>query len=175
MIDEVLALLTPCLPRRSFWTLDWNAIEAELGHRLPADYKRLCDHLPPGRFREFLWLQHPLGGLGASLLGREAELIATVHAMADGTVWEHEHEHLDDAALPGLLYPCLITDNGDTGYWLAATDDPDAWTIMLHKGRDPEFTDFGVTLSEFLHDFLTESYPFGVTLSDDYLLFEPDF
>ncbi|MFI6694528.1 hypothetical protein ACIBLA_22745 [Streptomyces sp. NPDC050433] len=167
MIEEVLTLLAPGLPRPSFWNIDWSAIEAELGHRLPTDYKRLCDHLPPGRFRDFLWLQHPLGALGGSLLGREAELIATVREVADITVWEHGHEHLDDAALPGMLYPCLITDNGDTGYWLAARDDPDSWTIMLNKGRDPEFSDHGTTLSEFLYDFLTEGYPFGVTLPDD--------
>ncbi|WP_405678726.1 hypothetical protein OG292_32430 [Streptomyces sp. NBC_01511] len=131
MIEEVLALLPPRLPRPSFGSVDWNAIEAEL--------------------------------------------VATVREMADITVWEHGHEHLDDAALPGLLYPRLITDDGDTGYWLAATDNPDGWTIMLNKGRDPEFTDHGTTLSEFLYDFLTEGHPFGVTLSDSRPLFTSDF
>ncbi|WP_405800387.1 hypothetical protein [Streptomyces sp. NBC_01506] len=85
MIEEVLTLLTPHLPRPSFWNVDWNAIEAELGHHLPTDYKRLCEHLPPGRFRDFLWLQHPLGTRGGNLLGREAELVATVREMADIT------------------------------------------------------------------------------------------
>lgn len=146
-----------------------------MGHRLPADYKRLCDLLPPGRFRGFLWLQHPLGAFGGSLLGREAELIASVREVADITVWEHGYEHLDDAALPGILYPCLVTDNGDTGYWLAATDDPDSWTIMLNKGRDLEFTDHGSTLAEFLYEFLTEGYPFGSVLLEDPPLFTSDF
>ena len=176
VVDEILALLgSSCSLRPPFWDIDWNVIEGELGHRLPADYKRLCDRLPPGRFREFLWVQHPLGSFGGSLLGREAELIAQVRETADITVWEHEYEDLDDAALPGLLYPCLVTDNGDTGYWLAATDDPDGWTIMLNKGRDLEFSDHGVTLSEFLRDFLAEGCPFGVTLPDDGPLFTSDF
>ncbi|MEO3867385.1 hypothetical protein ABGB18_00990 [Nonomuraea sp. B12E4] len=174
MIDKVLTLLAPSLPRPPFWNIDWNAIEAELGHHLPTDYKRLCDHLPPGRFRDYLWLQHPLGSWARNLLGREATLIATMRAGAGITVWEHEHEHLDDAALPDLLYPCLMTDNGDTGYWLAATDDPDGWTIMLNKGGGLEFTDHGTTLSEFLHDFLTEGYPYGDSWSDG-PLFTSDF
>ncbi|MEO3867975.1 hypothetical protein ABGB18_04005 [Nonomuraea sp. B12E4] len=173
LTDEVLALLAPHVPRRPFWALDWAVIETEVGHRLPTDYKRLCDHLPPGRFRDFLWLRHPLGSHGGGLLGEEAELIDTVRELAGVSEWENIPGDLDAATIPGLLYPCLLTDNGDTGYWLAAGDDPDAWTIVLHVGKEL-FSGQGTGLSELLHDFLTDEEFFGSVLSGDEPLFTSD-
>lgn len=131
---------------KAHWSLDWSKIETSLGYSLPSDYKRLCDELPPGSFNDFLFLLHPIGCVGASLLGRAARLIEIVEMLM-----EDEEECPGE---PGRIFPCLVTDNGDVGYWIADSDDPDGWTIAINKNRSPVWESTGLPLSVFLYQFI---------------------
>lgn len=137
-----------------YWSLDWRRIESSLGHALPSDYKKMCEVLPPGKFNRFLWLLHPIGSKGASLLGRSPELIEVVEEFM-----EDEEECPGE---PGRVYPCLVTDNGDVGYWIADSSKPDEWKIAINEGRGPEWDATEFSLSEFLYRFLTRDYLPGV-------------
>ncbi|MBZ9644042.1 hypothetical protein [Streptomyces sp. PSKA30] len=138
----------------AYWTLDWQKIENSLGHALPSDYKRLCEELPPGLFNEFLFLLHPIGSEGESLLGRDARLIETVEGFI-----ENEEEC---PGRRGHIFPCLITDNGDVGYWIADSEDPDEWTVAINESRGPDWQSTGLSLSAFLYQFLTGEYEVGM-------------
>ncbi|MER6012892.1 hypothetical protein [Streptomyces bluensis] len=136
------------------WELDWSRVEASLGHALPFDYKRLCEELPPGKFCDFFWILHPVGSKGASMLGRSSELIEAVEEFI-----EDEDECPGES---GRIFPCFVTDNGDVGYWIADTDNPDDWTVAINEGRGPEWEPTELSLSAFLYQLLTGGYVSGL-------------
>ncbi|GAB2876540.1 hypothetical protein [Streptomyces mayteni] len=162
------------------WRLDWPAIEAALGHPLPSDYKRLCERLPPGGFGEFVNVLHPAsvsdfgnlfdgerslkepGGFVDQLV--EQERIDTEEANAGR--WTAADPPAEDGEKwrplfgPGQLHPCFWTDNGGYGFWIAAENDPEKWTIGVNLRSGDEVEQYEHSLSSFLHEMLTDGYAF---------------
>lgn len=154
-----------------FWSLDWKVVEQALGHRLPSDYMRLCDAIPPGKFSGFFWLLHPLGSRGGSLVSAEKDLRDVLRELTE--IYRDEEEWNEEEWIdPGTLFPCFQTDNGDVGYW-ASTDseDPDKWTVVINwaGGLDWDVTE--LTLSALLHRHIIEGsdYLFSSALGDNWV------
>ena len=103
---------------------DWGRVEAELGTRLPADYRAVVDRIGPGDF------------LGFRVAVPDAEvpefdlrqLVDDVHAAV-----------VTARPLPGAPYfpeeggliPWARTAAGHTLFWLPKGDEPDDWPVVL--------------------------------------------
>ncbi|MER7947460.1 SMI1/KNR4 family protein [Streptomyces sp. NPDC096079] len=104
--------------------VDWDAVEAWLGLRLPADYKAVATAYGPLDIGERLWLHTPF--------------------TSDGHLFDYGRfvtEGRRDA--PGVL-PFGRTRTADTLYWdTTASDDPERWPVVVHvqdlanAGKDP--------------------------------------
>ncbi|MEU3604038.1 SMI1/KNR4 family protein [Streptomyces sp. NPDC035033] len=125
--------------------VDWAAVEEWLGLPLPADYKAIAEVYGPLDLGERLWLQTPYA--------RDRE----------GFDYGHFVEESRRTA-PGVL-PFGCTRTSGTLFWdTAASDDPDAWPVLLHDphaeraGRDP-WRRLGVTLLPALALLVDEGLP----------------
>ncbi|MGW3405320.1 hypothetical protein ACWGRF_31580 [Streptomyces zhihengii] len=137
------------------WELDWPDIERKLGHALPSDYKELCARIPPGRYHDHFWILHPIGSKGASLVARNDELIA----IAEEFMLDEDDECPTES---GRVFPCLVTDNGDVGYWIADSDEPEEWKVAVNVARGPEWESTGLSLTGFIFELLSGEYESGI-------------
>ncbi|MER6480065.1 SMI1/KNR4 family protein [Streptomyces filamentosus] len=104
--------------------VDWDAVEAWLGRRLPADYKAVATVYGPLDLGERLWLQTPYA--------------------RDRAGFDYGHFVEESRRMaPGVL-PFAETRASDVLFWdTTASDDPDAWPVVVHsaererKGDDP--------------------------------------
>jgi hypothetical protein len=157
-----------------FWSIDWGVVEERLGHKLPADYKRVCDAVPPGKFTGFFWILHPLGSFGAHLLREESELRDTLRELVE--VWDQDE--VPDFVDPDILYPCLSTDNGDVAYWRAEVEEPEEWTVVINWSRSPDWWESGLSLTDLLYEHIThdpDDGPFSAALENETPEFSSEF
>jgi hypothetical protein len=152
--DELLALVAP--PEDPPPPPDWEAVERDLGVRLPADYKWLVERYGPGSFGRFLHVLTP---------GGESQYVR-LEAVARRAV-----QLLDSARETGLplpippeeLLPVAVTDNGDTVYWVRRpADDPDAWHIAANGARNTKWPEFDGGVVAFLASVMSGAHPVDV-------------
>ncbi|MFI9589776.1 SMI1/KNR4 family protein [Nonomuraea sp. NPDC052265] len=129
-------------PRRPAPDNDWTAIEAELGLRLPSDYKRLMARYGSLNLDAFLglYIANPGDRPGESM--REA-VLGILHDL--GPHEDEELEVVDDQGKvlevryfqhypsPGGLFPWGSTQNGDVCLW-ETKGDPNAWKACISDG-----------------------------------------
>src|SRR6266508_4692572 len=58
-LDELMRRIPPPSPTRG-GTVDWNAVQTEVGTTLPEDYKAFIDAYGLGTIDDFLWIYDPL-------------------------------------------------------------------------------------------------------------------
>ncbi len=102
---------------------DWDEIEADLGTRLPADYKLLAEAFPGGWFRQFVRPHKPARQVGGTqwLLGEwaagQVENVRMWRAQGDGTVPYPVYPEPSGLLLWGALrdsgYAFWLTDRGE--------------------------------------------------------------
>ncbi|MEU2931063.1 histone-like nucleoid-structuring protein Lsr2 [Streptomyces sp. NPDC007251] len=141
-IDQLTRL---CPPPADPPPVDWNAVEATLGFRLPQDYKQLAALYGPGAFAGFIRVFHPRG--------------VTEWVNLTGPVPTAMREQLQSDQAAGLpvphdpqsLFAMAVTDNGDHLFWIMEPgDDPDAWHIAVNEARGPQWSTFEGNLTELL-------------------------
>lgn len=109
--------------------IDWPAIEAWLGVRLPDDYKELADRYGPLDFGEYIWIHVPCAGdrfdYGDWLRDthRRARIDARDLPGGEGLVFHPE---------PGGLLAWGETRHGDVLFWDTSAADPGQWTVVVH-------------------------------------------
>ncbi|WP_203863152.1 SMI1/KNR4 family protein, partial [Plantactinospora mayteni] len=134
--------------------IDWTPVEAELGTRLPTDYRELCSMLGGGSYSGFLRLLKPDGAAAAT----------------DGLLysWRWHQHHPEYAGLytpydlyggperQGLL--CWGDDETEGEYyWLAdAGTDPATWPVVARKDGIEPWYRYDMSMSEFIYHMLTD-------------------
>ncbi len=132
---------------------DWARVEAEVGLRLPSDYRALVAMYGAWMFDGFLEVLTPFSLHGGGLL--EFGLHTVLEGMREAR----------DAGVPipfplhpepaGLL-PWGDTANGDWCYWVTRPrEEPDRWSVAIQGSRSTDFWEHPGPLSAALADLLT--------------------
>ena len=138
---------------------DWKRVEAELGVKLPDDYKGLIGRYGSGCFGEFLYPLNPFSQNRAGhLLHRGRAILAAERA--SGMSREQGMPfplHPDE----GGLLPWAVTDNGDTLFWYTHPACA-SWPVVVRSGRGYRFEVYQRTSAGFLAVWLTGQLAVGV-------------
>nr|WTA69451.1 hypothetical protein OHB51_09995 [Micromonospora sp. NBC_00855] len=142
--------LEAVLPSMTRWrvpegrSVDWAALEAELGTALPSDFRALAEAYPVLVIDDFLMVSVPTPGAEAlwASASREDEILQDLHEMG-GT------EDYVPFPQPGGLISWAASYSGDTFYWRTSPRDPDAWQVVV-RGDNGDWSEFPVGAVEFL-------------------------
>ena len=139
-IENLVGIIPP--PAAPFGTFSgpWEPIEAQLGTRLPDDYKDFVRVYGHGDLMGFIGIHVPASWSPYMRLVQEAR--ATAEAFRDA-----EDLPFPMWPSPGGLLPFGKTDLGDTLFWLTRGPPAD-WKVVV-MGRDPPET-FDCDMTDFL-------------------------
>jgi hypothetical protein len=133
--------------------VDWSAIEADLGTRLPSDYKEVVDLFGAGSFDEYVDLAVP-GGPGSG-----------------PNPWESHFPGLAS----GELLPWGWSEYELGLFWWMGATDPDEWTVVTQsEGDDDKRFDCGA--GEFILRMLTDvqlGYPMSYASGHFFVSYGP--
>jgi hypothetical protein len=148
-IESLQKILPPPVEPYEAFDGPWEAVEAELGTRLPQDYKDFVRIYGSGYFMEFLGIDVPRSSnpnvrleLNARLVGDSFRTLYDDDEYAPHWFWPERK---------GLL-PFGGTDNGDYLFW-HMVGEPDDWKVVIwDRGGDymDEFQSFDFGLVDFL-------------------------
>ncbi|MFI0960969.1 SMI1/KNR4 family protein [Streptomyces sp. NPDC021080] len=144
---EQLARLCP--PPGAGRTVNWAAVEAELGVTLPVDYKHLIDRYGGGVFSGVLWLLEP--GCPDPLYDLLAQTAEREEILAG--LWEDGEDKPSELLAPGTrLVPWGYAEGGGHHlYWLVRPGvEPEEWTVVLNEGRGPLWEAYPMSCGQFL-------------------------
>lgn len=114
--------------------VDWTAVEAWLGSRLPDDYKQLADRYGPLDFGEYLWIHVPCVEENRFDYGdwlRETHRAARIAARQ---LPEGERPALHPE--PGGLLAWGESRGTDTLFWdTSVSEDPNRWTVVVRHAQ----------------------------------------
>ncbi|GII33850.1 SMI1/KNR4 family protein [Planotetraspora mira] len=143
--------LEATLPSMTQWraparrSVDWAALEADLGTALPSDYRSLAEAYPPLVVDDFLFVSVPRPGAEASWAsGRRysSEILQDLYEIGDTEDYVPYPE-------PGGLLCWAESNEGDVFYWKMNSPDPDAWPVVV-RGANGDWSEFPVGAVEFL-------------------------
>ncbi|WP_078990894.1 SMI1/KNR4 family protein [Streptomyces sp. XY413] len=159
-------------PRSQPASINWDHVETELGMRLPEDYKLLASTYGPGRFADYIGVQHPHGVTPYSTLTgpRPSQVRAYLQDDYDHSTYPAPYD-------PQHLFLIGSTDNGEYLFWITDPEDaPDTWHIAVNEARGPQWFTYDGTLTAFLTSVLTGTIrvpQFPDTLLDQPVRFVP--
>jgi hypothetical protein len=147
----------PSAPIEVGSSADWKLVEADLGVKLPDDYRGLIDSYGSGCFGEFLY---PLNPFTANRHGHLLHRGQTILA-AERSSGMAPHQGLPFALYPvsGGLLPWAVTDNGDTLFWYTH---PVPWPVVVWSGRGFRFEVYQRSAAGFLAVWLAGQIAVGV-------------
>ena len=122
--------------------------KAELGARLPTDYKEICEAFGKGEFNGCLEVFSTDGGTSLKLLDH---LASVRRSLEMDPLIEEEY----------LPYRLFVPGQGgllqwggsvptDQFYWLTETDSPENWSVLARAESDP-WHRYDMSMSEFLY------------------------
>ncbi|MFG2484942.1 histone-like nucleoid-structuring protein Lsr2 [Streptomyces virginiae] len=144
-LDALTSLCPPPQPPPA--PVDWGRVEAELGMRLPEDYKQLASVYGPGSYGgDHISIYHPHGvTLFVNLTGPMPSRIRE-HLQRD-----HDRGTNPVAYDPHHLFAIGGTDGGQKLFWITEPENaPDAWRIAVSEDKGPRWFTFDGNLSAFL-------------------------
>jgi hypothetical protein len=147
-LDDLVSLVSP--PDNVRAQIDWEPIEADLGTRLPRDYKAVTEIYGPGTFDGFLSVFQPETPFLTIELAYQARRGTEIlsHLRDQG------RERIPFA--PTELMAVARTDNDDTVYWVKhPSDEPDSWTITGNAARNATWPCVSGGLAAFLYGVLS--------------------
>ncbi|ONI82864.1 hypothetical protein ALI144C_17515 [Actinosynnema sp. ALI-1.44] len=109
----------------------WEAVERELGLRLPADYKELLTRFPAGGFRGSIGVDNPAQSR-EGLAKSKRDNLELMEIFADEDTGYLEGTAYRLFPEPGGLYPWGADGAGGTFWWVTDSPDPDAWSIAYN-------------------------------------------
>ncbi|WP_256102657.1 SMI1/KNR4 family protein [Streptomyces sp. Ncost-T10-10d] len=125
-------------------SVDWAALEADLGTALPSDFRSLAEAYPILVIDDFLTVSVPRPGAEASWASesREDEILQDLYEMGDT-------EGYVPFPRPGGLICWAETNSGDFFYWRTSPAAPDAWPVVVRTDNG-DWSEFPVGAVEFL-------------------------
>ncbi|MGW6979736.1 Lsr2 family DNA-binding protein [Streptomyces sp. NPDC054932] len=148
-IDALVQLCPP--PPGPRPAIDWDAVEATLGMRLPQDYKQLAAAYGPGRFYDYLSVYQPAGI--TEYVDITGPMPARIRAHLQRDYDQGTHPVPYD---PRHMFAIGVTDNGEYLFWITDPHDaPDTWRIAVNEARGPRWFTFDGGLTEFLTSVLS--------------------
>ena len=153
-ISDLTAVVPPPQDENPVTQADWDAVEHELGLRLPDDYKDVVRIYGDGTFGDFIHLYQPTSPNNPDhdLANRRRIDLDALRSIQEDFPEDVPYRLTD----PSELLPLGLTDNGDVIYWhLHNPKDPDAWTLVIGDSRDPEWDTFPGDVTSFLAQVLT--------------------
>ena len=139
--DLVKVLKPPMAPAWAFHG-PWEPIEADLGVRLPADYKAFVSLYGAGCMFDLLRIDVPVGSGGRELL-RQAQLVAQIYSGDLGELLPYPTWPAE-----GGLLTFGDTSNGDWLFW-RTVGEPDRWPVIVFSHSD-DIEVFDMTCTAFL-------------------------
>jgi hypothetical protein len=137
---------------------DWSQIEAELGTRLPADYKEFIRCYGTGHFAGFYSVYNPFS------LNKHVNLLEQVRTLGK-TYSEYRFEPCPlPFPSPGGILPWAGDDNGNYYFWTTGGA-PDHWTVAIDEVRGSGYKTFDLRMIEYLLAILEKRI---VPLASDY-------
>lgn len=134
--------------------VQWQAVGAKLGTRLPTDYKDFIGTYGTGTIGDFITIFSPFSPFtGINLAWNVRHILE----------WERELQRNIQGYFPlplfpesdGLL-PFGSTYNGDTLFW-QTQGEPDNWTVVTKKVRSEHYEMYSMNLSGFLVQLLVKN------------------
>jgi hypothetical protein len=175
MLQRLISILpAPERPTGAPMADDWRPVEAELGVRLPDDFKAFLATYGSGVINDLIGISSPTfpPQQGALLRTTQAALSTLRHWRETGRLPYPIHPE------PGGLLPWAGTGNGDTYYWLTEPrDEPDRWPVVIFDRGDLDWLRHPGPMSAFLADALERKFaiPCAVYLDDpvEFVPFDP--
>lgn len=131
---------------------DWLGVEKKLGLALPSEYKNIIELYGDYYWADFLYLLNPFSKNKYLNLFSQIEMILNAERQTRSE-FPHYYPLPFYPETNGLL-PFFITDNGDTGFWIANSQTK-KWAILVKDARAPEFEVRFVTVATFLWQFIS--------------------
>ncbi|MBW3087112.1 hypothetical protein KEM60_03342 [Austwickia sp. TVS 96-490-7B] len=152
-LDRLATLIRP--PSDLASKFDWIAIENQLGHKLPWDYKQIVEMYGPGVFDDFLWILQPSNvNPNIDLCRQSSEQLNALRTLREGGEEVPFELNIGDEQLA----PWAVTDNGDICYWVrSSSHDPDQWIVTVNDSREPLWMTLPFTTAEFLYKILSRN------------------
>lgn len=143
-IEALLKAVSPPDQPYEAFVGPWEPVEAEIGTRLPHDYKELVRRYGNGYFMDFIGICVPLAENPHDRLENAAPYVRENLKRADHptcpyAIWPD----------PAGLLPFGSTDNGDYLFWLPRGG-PHSWPIVVWDRASGECELFGCNLTGFL-------------------------
>ena len=143
--------LEAALPSMTQWraaarrSVDWDALETDLGTILPSDYHSLAETYPMLLIDDFLTVSIPWPGAEAAWASGIRYASEILHDL-----WEIDDTE-DYVPYPeqGGLIRWAESNSGDCFYWRMSSPDPDAWPVVV-RGANGDWSEFPVGAVEFL-------------------------
>jgi hypothetical protein len=148
----------------------WRVAEAELGLRVPTDFKQLTSRFPSGMFSAFFELFSPVPLPN----GRSPFVVEFTEMLRLMSGWDVPYPVYP---AEGGLVPWGRTVEGHTLCWLPTTADPDGWQVVLLSDDFAETEVYQGTATAFLLDALTGRFThefFEEALAGEPVYFGPD-
>ncbi|MGW3205740.1 SMI1/KNR4 family protein [Streptomyces sp. NPDC001135] len=148
-------------------SVDWAAIEGELGVPLPADYKELYEAFSGGVFSDSVYF-----------LGRDEGISFDFLAQWRASVWTDQDSKLSSVSAvdPYAIYTPggkgLVewgsTEWADEYFWLLDAERPDEYLILARSHDVDGWHQYDMSTSEFLYRILADAdfQPFGIAQYD---------
>lgn len=145
-IENLIKVIPPPTEPVSAFSGPWEPIEAEIGTRLPQDYKDLARLYGFGKFLNFLVVYSPICRSPYVRLGPQ---VHTAHALFRGV-------ELPCPLWPGTggLLVCGGTDFSDQLFWLTRGQ-RDEWPIVVWGRGLQQFESFECDLTDFIAGLVT--------------------
>jgi len=145
-IENLISVVPPPSAPEEAYLGPWEAIEADLGTKLPQDYKDFVRLYGSGRFMEFLGVHVPVSWSPYVRLQSEVreicDTIGIVGSADDNLPYPLWPE-------PGGLLPFGKTDFGDYLFWLPRGP-PDDWGVVVWDRGMGHYEAFDCGLTDFL-------------------------
>lgn len=153
----------------------WEGVEKALSLSLPQDYKWFIERYGTGCVSTFLWIFNPFS------TNENLNLLQQVDSLTKQYRDVREALGKEETPFPiypeaGGLVPFGISDNGDVFFWLANSEEPSEWAVVVNKTRSSVFEVHRQGMVEFLLGIVTgekESEVFEPEFIDSGRLFLP--
>lgn len=132
--------------------VDWDHVEAELGMRLPEDYKQLASAYGPGSYGgDYISIYHPHGvtpyvNLTGPMPSRIREYLQR----------DYEQGTCHVPYEPQYLFAIGGTEGGQKLFWITVPKNaPGSWRVAINENKGPRWFTYDGNITDFLHAVLS--------------------
>ncbi|URZ02827.1 SMI1/KNR4 family protein [Clostridium felsineum] len=131
---------------------EWNAIETQVGIRLPSDYKDFINEYGTGSINEFMWILTPFDEDEYVNFGKRGEEISKAYIESKANNPEYfKHEVFPTK---GGILPWGYTENGDELYWLTVGAS-DEWHVIVYESRSSDYYEYNMGMVQFIYELVS--------------------